>query len=102
MVSTILKAGIPLAALTAPVWVWAADAPAPPPLAVKAQVGYVSSHGNTDAQTANAKFEIAYTVDTWKHDLQLAGLYGKSNQIVSVPVTGACGPSCSTRMQPAT
>ncbi len=55
----------------------------PPPLAVKAQAGYVSSHGNTDAQTANLKLDVAYIVDAWKHEFQLAGLYGKSNDIVS-------------------
>lgn len=60
-----------------------APAPPPPPLTVKVQVGYVSSHGTTDAQTANAKLDAAYVVDAWKHELQLAGLYGKSNDIVS-------------------
>jgi putative salt-induced outer membrane protein len=71
--------------LVAPVMVLADDAPAPPPppLTVKVQVGYVSSHGNTEAQTGNAKFDAAYVVDAWKHELQLAGLYGKSNDIVS-------------------
>ncbi|HEY1899024.1 MAG TPA: DUF481 domain-containing protein [Steroidobacteraceae bacterium] len=85
MVSRILKAFIPAGVLLAPAWGWADDAPAPPPppLAVKAQVGYVSSHGNTNAQTANAKLEVIYTVDAWKHDLQLAGLYGESNDIVN-------------------
>lgn len=57
--------------------------PAPPPLAVTAQVGYVSSHGNTNAQTANAKLEVAYITGDWKHDLKLSGLYGKSSDIVS-------------------
>ncbi|MEJ0005334.1 MAG: DUF481 domain-containing protein [Steroidobacteraceae bacterium] len=77
----VLSAGV----LALPVSVRADDAPAPPPppLAVKAQVGYVSSHGNTDAQTANAKIEAILNSDAWKHDLQLAGLYGKSNDIVS-------------------
>src|SRR5580692_4562991 len=85
MVPRILTAVIPLAALVAPALVLADDAPAPPPppLQVKAQVGYVSSHGNTDAQTANAKIEVTYNVEAWKHDLQLAGLYGESNDIVS-------------------
>jgi len=85
MVARILQVILASAVLAAPVWVRADDTPAPPPppLAVKAQVGYVSSHGNTDAQTANAKIEVIYTVDAWKHDLQLAGLYGKSNEIVS-------------------
>ena len=85
MVSRILQAALPVAMLLAPVMVLADDTPAPPPppLTVKAQVGYVSSHGNTDAQTANAKLDAAYVVEAWKHELQLAGLYGKSNDIVS-------------------
>ena len=86
MVGRIVKTVVLVAgSLAAPAFALADDAPAPPPppLVVKAQVGYVSSHGNTDAQTANAKLEVAYTVDHWKHDLQLAGLYGKSNDIVS-------------------
>ena len=85
MVSRFLTVAVPFAMLLAPVIVMADDTPAPPPppLTVKAQVGYVSSHGNTDAQTANAKFDAAYVVDAWKHELQLAGLYGKSNDIVS-------------------
>ncbi|HEX3835381.1 MAG TPA: DUF481 domain-containing protein [Steroidobacteraceae bacterium] len=85
MVAKILKSAFPVAMLLAPVLAMADDAPAPPPppLTVKAQVGYVSSHGNTDAQTANAKLDAAYVVGAWKHELQLAGLYGKSNDIVS-------------------
>ncbi len=85
MVSRIVKALLPVAMLAAPVMVMADDAPAPPPppLTVKAQVGYVSSHGNTNAQTANAKISVIYNTGDWKHDLELAGLYGKSNDIVS-------------------
>jgi putative salt-induced outer membrane protein len=85
MVLRMLKVAVPVAVLAMPVLVRADDAPAPPPppLVVKAQIGYVSSHGNTDAQTANAKFDVVYNADAWKHELQLAGLYGKSNDIVS-------------------
>jgi putative salt-induced outer membrane protein len=85
MLSRILQMVVPLGLLSAPLLAAADDAPAPPPppLVVKAQVGYVSSHGNTDAQTANAKIEVTYNVEAWKHDLQLAGLYGESNDIVS-------------------
>jgi putative salt-induced outer membrane protein len=85
MVSRILQAAFSAATLLAPVMVMAdaAPAPPPPPLTVKVQVGYVSAHGNTDAQTANAKLDAAYVVEAWKHELQLAGLYGKSNDIVS-------------------
>ena len=85
MVSRILKACIPVALLPATACVLADDAPAPPPppLTVKAQAGYVSSHGETNAQTANVKLSVIYNVGDWKHDLELAGLYGKSDDIVS-------------------
>ena len=83
MVSGILKAGVPVALLASSACGWADDAPPPPPLSVKAQVGYVSSHGDTNTQTANAKLSVIYSVGDWKHDLELAGLYGKSNDIVS-------------------
>jgi putative salt-induced outer membrane protein len=85
MVSRFLKACIPVALLPAAACVLADDAPAPPPppLTVKAQAGYVSSHGDTNAQTANVKLGVVYTAGDWKHDLELAGLYGKSNDIVS-------------------
>src|SRR5665213_556927 len=85
MVSRMLKVAIPVAVLAIPVLVRADDAPAPPPppWVIKAQAGYVSSHGNTDAQTANAKLDVVYNVEAWKHELQLAGLYGKANDIVS-------------------
>jgi putative salt-induced outer membrane protein len=91
MVSRILKVVGCLGLLGAPLWVMADDPPAPPPppLVVKAQVGYVSSHGNTDAQTANAKLEVILNSELWKHDLQLAGLYGQSNNIVSAEMFDA-------------
>ena len=80
-----------LAWLGAPAWALAADAPAPPPppLVVKAQAGYVSSHGNTDAQTANAKLDVVLNSPMWKHEFQFAGLYGKSNDIVSAEMLDA-------------
>ncbi|HEV2700176.1 MAG TPA: DUF481 domain-containing protein [Steroidobacteraceae bacterium] len=91
MVSRVLKVGPCVGLLVAPLWAMADDAPAPPPppLVVKAQVGYVSSHGNTDAQTANAKLEVTLNSEMWKHDLLLAGLYGKSNDIVSAEMLDA-------------
>lgn len=94
MVPKIFEAWIPVALLALSAGAWADDVPAdakpspapappPPPLTAKVQAGYVSSHGNSDAQTANAKVSVIYNVADWKHDLELAGLYGKSNDIVS-------------------
>jgi len=88
MLSKILKSAIPAAILAMPVVSLADDAPAapappPPPLTATAQVGYVASHGNTVASTANLKFDGVYNADAWKHELTLAGLYGKSTGIVS-------------------
>ncbi len=91
MVWRTFKLAFCASALAVPLWALADEAPAPPPppLAVKAQVGYVSSHGNTDAQTANAKLEVTLNSPDWKHDLQLAGLYGKSSDIVSAEMFDA-------------
>jgi len=92
MVSKILKAAIPVSLVFASALAMADDPPAapasapappPPPLTVKAQAGYVSSHGDTNANTANAKVSVIYADGDWKHDLELAGLYGSSNSIVS-------------------
>jgi putative salt-induced outer membrane protein len=88
MVSRILAAGISVASLAASAGVWADDAPAappppPPPWIVKLEAGYVSSHADTNAQTGNAKLSVINNTGDWKHDLELAGLYGESNGIVN-------------------
>jgi putative salt-induced outer membrane protein len=62
-----------------------ADDP-PPPQDVwtgKGQAGFVSSQGNTQAQTANAALDMALINGDWKHAFHLGGLYGESAQIVS-------------------
>jgi len=62
-----------------------ADDP-PPPQDVwtgKGQAGFVSSQGNTQAQTANAAHDMALINGDWKHAFHLGGLYGESAQIVS-------------------
>jgi putative salt-induced outer membrane protein len=62
-----------------------ADDP-PPPQDVwtgKGQAGFVSSQGNTQAQTANAALDMALVNGDWKHAFHLGGLYGESAQIVS-------------------
>ncbi len=58
----------------------------PPPDDVwtgKGQAGFVSSQGNTQAQSANAALDAALQDGAWKHALHLGGLYGKSAGIVS-------------------
>ncbi|HEY4210809.1 MAG TPA: DUF481 domain-containing protein [Steroidobacteraceae bacterium] len=64
----------------------AADLPPPPPQDTwtgKAQFGFVSSHGNTDAKSANAALDMSMLHASWKHAFTLGGLYGSSNGITS-------------------
>ena len=49
----------------------------------KSQGGFVMARGNTEAETANAKFEIAYEIEKWKHAFDSAFLYGRSAGITS-------------------
>jgi len=49
----------------------------------KGQLGYVASQGNTEAESVSAGFETSLLSGAWKHTFHLAGLYGKSNSIVS-------------------
>ena len=62
-----------------------ADEPPPTPQgwSGKGQVGFLSTHGNTSSDSANAKLDLTYLQDPWKHTLSLLGLYGKSGDIVS-------------------
>ena len=65
--------------------VWADDAP-PPPMGVwigKGQLGFLDSKGNSDAESINGNIDLSRYDGPWKNDLFLAGLYGKSNGIVS-------------------
>jgi putative salt-induced outer membrane protein len=49
----------------------------------KAEAGFVNARGNTETDTGNAKFDIAYELEKWKHSLYGAGLYANSNDIKS-------------------
>jgi putative salt-induced outer membrane protein len=63
-----------------------ADDPPPPPQDVwtgKGQAGFVSSQGNTQAQSANAALDMALLDGDWKHAFHLGGLYGENAGIVS-------------------
>jgi putative salt-induced outer membrane protein len=62
-----------------------ADDP-PPPQDVwtgKGQAGFVSSQGNTQAQSANAALDMALVNEEWKHAFHLGGLYGENAGIVA-------------------
>lgn len=83
-------AGIALiSGLAAPALAVADDAPSappppPPPWTINAQAGYVSSKGNTDAQTANLKLDVVnQEFDNWKHELALQYVYGKQNGLAT-------------------
>jgi putative salt-induced outer membrane protein len=53
----------------------AAAAPAGPPPPVQGEVtlGYLSTKGNTDTQSANATFALLWTLTQWSHQFNLAG-----------------------------
>jgi len=61
------------------------DAPPPTPegWSGKGQLGFLSTHGNTSSDSANAKLDLTYLEEPWKHTLSLLGFYGKSGDIVS-------------------
>jgi putative salt-induced outer membrane protein len=66
--------------------VWADDAPAPPPQGVligKGQFGFLSAHGNTDAESLNGKLDLSRYDGPWKNEFWLEGLYGENNGITS-------------------
>ena len=66
---------------------WAEETPAPPPpMGVwigKGQFGFLSSHGNSDAQSTNGSVDVLRYDGAWKNEVYLGGLYGKSTGIVS-------------------
>jgi len=81
-------AAVTSVALLTPALAMADDAPAappapPPPWTINAQAGYVSSKGNTDAQTANLKLDVVHQYDNWKHELSLQYVYGKQNGLAT-------------------
>jgi putative salt-induced outer membrane protein len=45
----------------------------------KGEAGLVIASGNTEAKTANAKFQLATEIDKWKHQFGGAGLYASSD-----------------------
>ncbi|MDE2304709.1 MAG: DUF481 domain-containing protein [Gammaproteobacteria bacterium] len=73
-----------LLAAALPLRLCAADSPPPQDVWTgKGQAGYLSSHGNSQARSANAALDMSLVTGPWKHAFHLAGLYGQSAGIVS-------------------
>jgi putative salt-induced outer membrane protein len=49
----------------------------------RAEAGFVAAHGNSSAETANAKIEIIREIHKWKYTLGTTGLYGRSAGITT-------------------
>jgi putative salt-induced outer membrane protein len=63
-----------------------ADEAPPPPQDVwigKGQLGFLSSHGNSDAESLNAAVDLLRYDGAWKNEFNVVGLYGKNAGIVS-------------------
>jgi putative salt-induced outer membrane protein len=63
-----------------------ADETLPPPQGVwtgKGQFGFLSSHGNSDAESINGKVDLLRYDGAWKNEIYAGGLYGKNSGIVS-------------------
>jgi len=82
--ATIRKLAVFLAVAPA-LTVWADEAP-PPPQGVwigKGQLGFLSSHGNSDSESLNANIDVLRYDGPWKNEIYVGGLYGKNSGIVS-------------------
>ena len=89
------KFAIMLLALAAPVTAWTDEAP-PPPQGVwigKGQLGFLSSHGNSDAESFNGNVDVLRYDGAWKNEIYVGGLYGKNSGIVSAERWEARGQS---------
>jgi putative salt-induced outer membrane protein len=63
-----------------------ADEAQPPPQGVwigKGQFGFLSSHGNSDAESINGNVDMLRYDGAWKNEFNVAGLYGKNSGVVS-------------------
>jgi putative salt-induced outer membrane protein len=70
----------------APTMAALADEAPPPPQDVwigKGQLGFLSSHGNSDAESLNAALDLLRYDGAWKNEINVVGLYGKNAGIVS-------------------
>ena len=76
---------IALLALAPALTAYGDEAP-PPPQGVfigKGQVGFLSSRGNSDAESLNANIDVLRYDGPWKNEIYVGGLYGKNSGIVS-------------------
>jgi putative salt-induced outer membrane protein len=74
-----------LLALAPALTAYAEEAP-PPPQGVfigKGQLGFLSSHGNSDAESLNGNIDVLRYDGAWKNEVFVGGLYGKNSGIVS-------------------
>ncbi len=49
----------------------------------KGQLGFLASQGNAQGKSANVALNLSYVIGPWKHMLDLTGIYGQSQSIVS-------------------
>jgi len=47
------------------------------------QLGFLASQGNSQGKSGNVALDLSYLIGPWKHILDLTGLYGQSQGIVS-------------------
>lgn len=52
-----------------------ADKPGKSPWKSEAELGYLSTSGNTETRTANAKLNIIYESESWEHQFHAEGVY---------------------------
>ncbi|HEX3397671.1 MAG TPA: DUF481 domain-containing protein [Steroidobacteraceae bacterium] len=71
--------------LTPALTVCAGEAPPPPQdtWIGKGQFGFLSSHGNSDAESLNGNIDLLRYDGPWKNEIYVGGLYGKNSGIVS-------------------
>jgi putative salt-induced outer membrane protein len=73
-------------------YAWFGSTPAQAQWSLKAEAGAVASRGNTETDSANAKFDVAREYEVWKHQLGLAAVYASDD-------SGATAQRWSARAQ---
>ena len=46
----------------------------------KSQLGFVMARGNSETETANARFELVHEVERWKNSFRTGALYGETSK----------------------